>query len=170
MEVTSLRHDQPQVSDAPGMQNKSSEARLRFEHKGKRLPERSAAGTPSTSLCPTQGTVCCAQRHGIRHLLSFVGLDLAGDWVKRGNLAHSCSLKASFTGASLDSLRLGVIHPHWLHPQAAKVLFSSHTNVLAMIGIFCHTWLRHRTLRALLTFRSGPSWPLSAQYAHAGHL
>ena len=142
MEVTSLRHDQPQVSDAPGFQNKSLEARLRFEHKGKRLPERSAAGTLSTSLCPAQRIVCCAQRHDIRPLLSFVGLDLAGDCVKRGNLAHSCLLNASFTGASIDSVRLGVSHPHLSQPQAPKVPFSSHTNVLAMIGIFCHTWYR----------------------------
>ena len=80
-----------------------------------------------------------ASRHpGICYLL-LTSLEIG---VKRGNLAHSCLLKASFTagGVSPDCLPLGVIHPHSLHPQAAKVLSSSHTNALAIIGIFCHKW------------------------------
>jgi hypothetical protein len=58
----------------------------------------------------------------------------------RGNLAHSCLLKARFTteGGLSDTLRTGTIQPHDLHPHAAKLLFSNHTSSRPMIGKASH--------------------------------
>src|ERR1700677_2067091 len=64
----------------------------------------------------------------------------------RGNLAHSCLLKASFTAkvGSPDTLRGGMIQAQSSHPHAAKVLFSNHTNFRPIIGKFL-TNVRYRT-------------------------
>ena len=62
------------------------------------------------------------------------------DEVRRGFLAHSCLLKASFTSGEGPFDRLpGRIQPQRLHPQAAKVLSSNHTNSRAMAGQFLTT-------------------------------
>jgi hypothetical protein len=75
-----------------------------------------------------------------------VGLGLACAGPTRGNLAHSCLLKASFTARRglPGSLPPGMIHAHSPHPQAAKVLSSNHNIALAMIGDFL-TSVRYRT-------------------------
>jgi hypothetical protein len=55
---------------------------------------------------------------------------------KRGNLTHSCSLKDTLTcrgGLSDDvAAKFDMIQLHAVHPQAAKVLFSSQTSSLAI--------------------------------------
>ena len=57
----------------------------------------------------------------------------------RGNLAHSCLSKASltFSGGFPEAVGLGfgTIQVHALHPQAAKVLFSSQTSSLAILFV-----------------------------------
>ena len=59
------------------------------------------------------------------------GLDNA-----RGNLAHSCLAKSSITFAGALPERVGpglaTIHPHAVHPQAAKVLSSRQVSSLGM--------------------------------------
>lgn len=54
----------------------------------------------------------------------------------RGNSLHSCRAKASFTVAGglpeVVAPGLGKIQSHIVHPQAAKLLFSSQTSSLAM--------------------------------------
>src|SRR5580700_2002965 len=56
------------------------------------------------------------------------------DWSALGNSAHSCLSKASFTfaGGFPETVApgFGMIQTHALHPQAAKLRFSSHTSSL----------------------------------------
>jgi hypothetical protein len=75
-----------------------------------------------------------------------VGFDFAGAGLKRGYLAHSCLSKPSFTAGkgSPDPLPPGMIHAHFPHPQAAKVLSSNHNSALAMIPDVL-TSVRYRT-------------------------